>query len=129
MLTSDLVVVVLVYAQPPLLGLILMFAVWARLTDSAWLAQSLGVRQRLRSTRFFECAAYSRLVGWLRYGTQGLALCAVFLIYDVDLVFFFAEATMFEQWTWAQVLLCGMYGGFFLCGVIYDVWRYGFMWA
>ena len=56
-----------------------------------------GVRQRLRSTRFFECAAYSRLVGWLRYGTQGLALCAVFLIYDLDLIFFFAEMSAYDH--------------------------------
>jgi hypothetical protein len=97
MLTSDLSLLVLVYAQPPVLGLLLVFAFWSRLTDTAWLAQYFGVRRRLKSTRFFECAAYSRLVGWLRYGTQGLALCAVFLIYDVDLIFFFTEATAFDQ--------------------------------
>ncbi len=97
MFTSDLCLLVLVYAQPPILGILLIFALWARLTDTAWLSQQLGIRRRLRSTRFFECAAYSRLIGWLRYGTQGLALCAVFLIYDVDLIFFFAEVTTFEQ--------------------------------
>jgi len=33
----------------------------------------------------------------LRYGTPALALCAVFLLYDVDLIFFFAEMTCYEQ--------------------------------
>ncbi len=80
-----------------------------------------GVRQRLRSTRFFECAAYSRLVGWLRYGTQGLALCAVFLIYDLDLIFFFAEMSTYDHWTWGQLALCVVYFLFFACGLVYDV--------
>ena len=79
------------------------------------------MRRRLKSTRFFECAAYARLVGWLRYGTQGLALCAVFLIYDVDLVFFFAEVTTFDQWTGPQLVLVGTYIAFFGAGLVYDV--------
>jgi NADH:ubiquinone oxidoreductase subunit 3 (subunit A) len=57
----------------------------------------MGVRQRLRNVRFFECAAVPRLVGTLRYNIQGLAFCGLFLIYDVDLVFFFAEGLMYEM--------------------------------
>ena len=91
MLTSDLLIVLLVYAQPPLLGLLLAMVIRPALVDAAWFSRYMGARQRFRSTRFFECASYARLTGWLRYGTQSLALCAVFLIYDIDLVFFFAE--------------------------------------
>jgi NADH:ubiquinone oxidoreductase subunit 3 (subunit A) len=93
----DTVVLVIVYIQPPVMGVLLALRFRPGLIDTAWWARSLGIRQRQKSTRFFECAAYSRLSGWVRYGTQSLALCAVFLLYDVDLVFFFTEVTAFEQ--------------------------------
>ena len=97
MLSSDLLVQLIVYLQPPLLGLLLTFALRPSLVDAAWFSRYAGARQRFRSTRFFECASYARLTGWLRYGTQSLALCAVFLLYDIDLVFFFAEMTTYDQ--------------------------------
>jgi hypothetical protein len=96
MCLSDLSVLAVVYAQPPLLGLLLATTLRPGLLSSAWLSRYLGVRQRTRSTRFFECAAYARLTGWLRYGTQSLGFCALFLLYDLDLIFFFAEMTAVE---------------------------------
>ena len=53
-------------------------------------------RIKKKSVRFFECAVYARLIGHLRYDIQILAFCALFIIYDVDLVFFLAEATHYE---------------------------------
>jgi hypothetical protein len=63
MLASDLLIQLVVYLQPPLLGLILALAIRPALIDSVWFSRVFGVRQRYKSTRFFECAAYSRLVG------------------------------------------------------------------
>ena len=63
MFTSDLLVQLLVYAQPPVLGLILTLVLRPSLVEGSWFSRYAGVRQRFRSTRFFECAAYARLTG------------------------------------------------------------------
>lgn len=52
---------------------------------------------RHRSTRFFECAAYARLLSSFRYGTQALGLAVLFLLYDVDLIFFMSEVLFYEE--------------------------------
>jgi NADH:ubiquinone oxidoreductase subunit 3 (subunit A) len=117
----------LAYIQPVWLGLLLFISWRTVLLDTLWFAGATALRQRLRSTRFFECAAYSRLNGWLRYSTQALGLGVLFILYDVDLIFFFAEVTHFEQWGWAQLLIAAAYAGLFIGGLIYDLRRYGFM--
>jgi len=96
MLGVETVLIIAVYSQPLILGLLMVCATRPRATLFAGLARNLGSRYRLRGARFFECAAYPRLVGWLRFGTQALTLCAFFLLYDLDLVFFFSEVTHFE---------------------------------
>lgn len=63
MLVGELNLVLLAYAQPPLLGVILALSLFYRLIDVTWFTRILATRRRLKSTRFFECAAYSRLVG------------------------------------------------------------------
>ena len=52
-----------------------------------------GVRNQTSAFRFFECAAYSRLGSRLHYNIQTFSICLAFLLYDIDLFFFFAEAT------------------------------------
>ena len=94
----ELALVVLCYAQPPILGFILFMVARPALISRALFLQLRGVRKRQKSVRFFECAVYSRLIGHLRYDLQVLAFCAVFIIYDVDLVFFLAEVTHYELW-------------------------------
>jgi NADH:ubiquinone oxidoreductase subunit 3 (subunit A) len=79
--------------------------------------------------RFFECAAYARLLGQLRYDLQVLALCAVFLLYDVDLVFFLAEATSQSWWATEQALLVVVLAALFALGLFYDTRRGSLMWA
>ena len=96
MVTGDTILLVIVYTQPFIMGLLVLIASRPRLSVFYWTTRNVSTRHHAKGTRFFECAAYPRLTGWLRYGTQGLALCAVFLLYDLDLVFFFSEVTNFE---------------------------------
>jgi|LauGreDrversion4_2_1035121.scaffolds.fasta_scaffold88720_3 NADH:ubiquinone oxidoreductase subunit 3 (subunit A) len=93
----ELGLIMLAYVQPVVIGLLLCLSWRIVLVDVLWFVGATALRQRLRSTRFFECAAYSRLGGWLRYSTQALGLVALFLLYDVDLLFFFSEVTHYEQ--------------------------------
>lgn len=128
MLNGDLILTLVIYSQPLLLGLVGFSLAKLRLLNWTWSLRYGAVRNRLRGTRFFECAAYPRLTGWLRFSTQGLTLCAFFLLYDLDLVFFFAETTSYELWTVTSLVLLVIYFLFFIVGVCYDVWRSGLMW-
>jgi NADH:ubiquinone oxidoreductase subunit 3 (subunit A) len=119
----------LLYAQPSVLGLALFVLARPGLLGWAADAQLRGVRKRLRAVRFFECAAYARLAGRLRYGLQVLSLCAVFVLYDLDLVFFFAEATCGGWWSCEQAMLVLVFAGLFAAGVVYDSLRSSLMWA
>ena len=74
-----------------LLGGTLFSASYHRLLAVAAQVRILSIRLRLQGVQFFECAAAPRLTGEVRYSTPVLLLIAVFLLYDLDLVFFLAE--------------------------------------
>lgn len=97
MLTADFFLNLIVIAQPLLLGLILFLLSRQGIFTGYFFFKNLGLRHHTKSVRFFECAAYSRLVGHLRYNIQALSLLAVFIIYDVDLFFFIAEILTFDN--------------------------------
>jgi NADH:ubiquinone oxidoreductase subunit 3 (subunit A) len=96
MFTSDLVLNLIVLAQPLILGLALFLLAHQGVLLGSFFSKHSGVRTHPKTLRFFECAAYSRLIGHLRYNLQALSLLAVFVIYDVDLFFFLAEIIAFE---------------------------------
>jgi len=114
--------------QPMLLALLLFLLTHQGVFTGNLFFKVLGVRQRSKSVRFFECAAYSRLVGHLRYNLQALSLLAVFVIYDVDLFFFVAEVITFDTWGVAQLFLWLLYVVLFFLGLWYDAQRAGFIW-
>jgi NADH:ubiquinone oxidoreductase subunit 3 (subunit A) len=99
MLGQELVVLALILCQPPIIGYALYLIARPTLQARPLLLQLRGVRRRLKSVRFFECAAYSRLNGKLQYDVHALSLCALFILYDIDLLFFFLDATTYSFWS------------------------------
>lgn len=63
----ELCVAVLSLLQPSLLGVVLYCVSYRSLTLGFMGVFATQGRARLRSTRHFECSAYSRLVGKFRY--------------------------------------------------------------
>lgn len=105
MFTADLALNLIVLLQPLVLVFILFLLAHQGVLVGSFFSKNSGVRAHPKTLRFFECAAYSRLIGHLRYNLQALSLLAVFIIYDVDLFFFIAEIVAFEAWTPAQFML------------------------
>ena len=99
MLSADFYINLLVMTQPALLGLLLFLISRQGIFVNNFIFKNLGLRHHNKSLRFFECAAYSRLVGHLRYNIQALSLLAVFIIYDIDLFFFITEVLTFDTWS------------------------------
>ena len=133
MLTADAALVALCYAQPPILGAVLFVAARRRLATSATLG-SLGlVRQRRPGVRAFECAVAPRLGAGAgaHPGAEGAAwaFVALFLIYDLDLLFFLSEAAFFHHWSASQAALGALYAALLLVGAWADNNAYSPTWA
>jgi NADH:ubiquinone oxidoreductase subunit 3 (subunit A) len=95
--TQDFALMFLLTAQPLFLFCLLFLLTHRSLNQSSLFSRLFAIRQRTRSVRFFECAAHSRLVSQLRYSIQVLSLLVLFIIYDVDLLFFLSEALMADS--------------------------------
>lgn len=92
--------VLLIFLQPIFLAAALYNLCWVRFsTYIVATYRNVSTRLRLRGVRFFECASYPRRQEGLRYQSQVTPLMAVFLIYDLDLIFFFADVLVFEFWS------------------------------
>jgi hypothetical protein len=134
MLSADGALLVVVYAQPPVLGAALFVLGKRRLASAAALgALGLG-RQRRPGVRAFECAVAARLgVGGLgpQGGSEGAcwAFLALFLIYDLDFLFFLSEVVCFHHWAGAQAALAFLYGALFVAGAWVDNNVYSPTWA
>lgn len=121
MLSAEGALLVFLYLQPPFVGLLLFVLGYRRLILSANFAVIGLLRQRRPGVRVFECAVAGRL-GVAGAGAQGglegpyQAFIALFLLYDLDFLFFLSEATFYHHWSGAQALLGLVYGGLFLLG-------------
>lgn len=129
MSSPELCVLVAAYAQPVFVGWALFALTAAGVGAPYLLSRIAGARRRVKASRFFECAVYSRLPGQLKYDTQALGPLVAFLIYDVDLVFFLAEATHMPVWGWADAAMGGLFLAAFAAGLWYDARSSGLGWA
>lgn len=91
MLNSDLGLMLFCFLQPPFVGMLLFSLTRQGLLNRTYLASLRSIRKKAKGARYFECAVYPRLLGQLRYDLQVLSFVLIFILYDVDLLFFFSE--------------------------------------
>lgn len=134
MLTAEGAMLVFLYLQPPFIGLALFVIGYRRLLLSTNFSVIGLLRQRRPGVRAFECAVAGRLgqgssgsVGGLEGPYQ--AFIALFLIYDLDFLFFLSEATFYHYWSGSQALLALLYGILFLVGAWADNNLYSPTWS
>lgn len=134
MLTMEGAITVLVYLQPPVIGIVFFCVAWRRLTSSQVYSVLGLIRQRRPAVRAFECAVPSRL-GQGGAGAQNgvelscQAFLALFLLYDLDYLFFLSEAVHYYHWSGAQAGLGLLYTGLFVLGAWLDNNVYSPTWA
>ena len=133
MLSCDATLIALAYVQPPVVGALLFVLAKRRLATSAALGALGLVRQRRPGIRAFECAVSPRLGAGAgaHPGAEGAAwaFVALFLIYDLDLLFFLSEAALFHHWSATQAALGALYGALLLVGAWADNNAYSPTWA
>lgn len=121
MLTAEGALLIFLYLQPPFVGLIIFVLGYRRLVLSKNYSVIGLLRQRRPGVRAFECAVAGRVgVGGLGSlsGMEGpyQAFIALFLLYDLDFLFFLSEATFYHHWNGAQGALGLLYGFLFVLG-------------
>ena len=125
MLTAEAPLMVFLYLQPPFVGLLLFVLGYRRLVLSTSFSVTGLLRQRRPGVRVFECAVGGRL-GTGASGPQGglegpyQAFIALFLLYDLDFLFFLSEATFYHHWSGPQAFLAFLYGLLFILGAWVD---------
>lgn len=124
----DIVVFLFIYLQPPVIGLVLASALYRGLSVMPYFSWLIGARRHRKNARFFECAARPRLLSFFTYEIPFLAFCALFILYDADLLFFLPEAFSGEFWTASQFYVLFICVVFFLGSLWYDMTRCGFLW-
>lgn len=121
MFVGDLQILLFCLLQPPFLGFVLFSITKQGLIAKHLFGQLRSIRKKFKSARYFECATAPRTIGRLSYDLQVLSFVLVFIIYDVDLILFYSEATAFEYWSWCQMFLFTLYACFFFIGLYYDI--------
>ncbi len=107
------------------MGLLLFVLGYRRLVLSTSFSVIGLLRQRRPGVRVFECAVGGRL-GTGASGPQGglegpyQAFIALFLLYDLDFLFFLSEATFYHHWSGPQAFLAFLYGLLFILGAWVD---------
>lgn len=93
---ADVVLLLFLYVQPPLIGLLLLFATRRGLSVLPYFSWVTGARRHRKGARFFECGARPRLLSFFSYEIPMLTFCGLFVLYDADLFFFLPEALVGE---------------------------------
>jgi NADH:ubiquinone oxidoreductase subunit 3 (subunit A) len=124
----DSLLVLFLYGQPVFLGLALLGAIRRGLATGILWSSVNGARAHRKGVRFFECAVRPRQQATFAYELPLLTFCALFILYDADLIFFLPELVSGELWTLSQFYLVAVCGLFFLGSLWYDMRRCGFLW-
>ena len=122
----DLVIAGIASLQPILLAFIIAATARMGVSLKFFFVNFDGARTRIRAVKFFECASHSRLVASARYDISSLLFCALFIIYDVDLLYFVFEVTVIDFISSFELSLIACNIFLFVAGLIYDQYRYGF---
>jgi NADH:ubiquinone oxidoreductase subunit 3 (subunit A) len=129
MLDFDFLISVIVLIQPPVVSFIIFNLTKNFIFINNWFEQLFLSRKKKKSIKFFECSVYSRLINHFQYDIHCIIFCILFILYDVDLLFFFSEALFLDNWSLLDFFLFTIYIIFFLLGFWYDYERYSLYWS
>lgn len=129
MFSPDLVITICMILQPSIIGLLLFMFTKYALANKFYFSSLKNARKRFKGSRFFECATHPRLLGKLKYDLQVFSFIIVFIVYDVDLLFFLSEAVYFDNWSFSHFFIFFIFFIFFVFGLLYDMTQQNFNWS
>ena len=128
MFDLDFLLLLISFLQPTVIAYVIFFFTKNSLFYFSWFEQLSFIKKKKKSIKFFECSVYSRLINYYQYDIHCFMFCVLFILYDVDLIFFFSEVIFFDMWSFLEIFLFIFYLFFFYFGFWYDFERYSLYW-
>lgn len=128
MMDFDFSLMLIFYVQPPVLAYVIFLLTRNFIFNFSWFENLSFIKKKRKSIKFFECSVYSRLINYYQYDIHCLIFCVLFILYDVDLIFFFSEVIFLDNWSLFNFFIFFIYILFFVIGFWYDFERYSLYW-
>ena len=126
MASLDLVMFLLGGLQPAVVGSVLFLTLRKAITPNG---SALRSHKAAEAPQAYECATVARLPNLLAYGVFFLSLLVAYLVYDVDLVFFFIAPTLAPVFAAVDLVTMGFFLLCFVVGVFFDVRVFSVGWS
>lgn len=129
MLDLDFFILIFCYLQPIFLAYIIFNFTKNNIFFYSWFDQLFYIKKKKKSVKFFECAAYVRRLNFFQFDIHYIIFCVIFIIYDIDLIFFLSESFFITFWSYQDLFFFLLWFFFFLVGLWYDYEKYSFHWT
>lgn len=128
MFNADFIIIILSSVQPLIIGLIVTISFNNMFFNSKFYKYYNNLRNKTTTTKLYECSTYSRLNNKYTYSIQTVSMCLAYLIYDVDIVFFFSESTQLLDYSINELWILFLLFFFFVYGIFFDYKKLTFNW-
>ena len=116
----DLSITVISCFQPIIIGFLAIVGVFNQFTSSSLFKKNNAHRQKITSTRLYECSTNYRLAHFIVFEINAIGVVLAYLIYDVDFIFFLAETTTMPYYSLSNLCLFSYFFFLFVVGLVID---------
>ena len=129
MFDMDFFIICICYLQPVIISYFIFNMTKNSVFLYSWFEQITFIKKKKKSVKFFECASYSRRFSVFQFDIHYIIFCVIFIVYDVDLVFFISESFFLVFWSYQDLFFFSIWFFFFVMGLWYDYEKYSFHWS
>ena len=116
----DLIIIIISAIQPLIIGFLVLLSIKNYFYNFFFFKYYNNLRIKTITTKLYECSTYSKLTTKYSYNIYTLSSCIMFLVYDVDLIFFFSETTTFINNSIFNLFVLLFLFILFIAGFIFD---------
>lgn len=116
----DLLIIILASVQPLIIGFLVLFSIKNYFYNFFFFKYYNAHRVKTITTKLYECSTYSKLTSKYTYSIYTLSSCIMFIVYDVDLIFFFSETNSFVNNSTTNLIILLTLILLFIFGFIFD---------
>lgn len=121
----DLIIVIIACFQPIIIGFVVTIGI-SQVTLSFSVFKKLSAhKSKVTSTRLYECSTNYRLAHFVIFELNAIALVLLYLIYDVDFMFFLAETTTLSNYSMTNLFMLAYLVFLFILSLCIDSQAFG----
>lgn len=128
-LLSDLYISIVMLFLPFFLFIVMFILFKKSILLFPWLGSFYNEKKKRINLKFFECSSFSKSISYFQYDLHCFIFCFLFILYDVDMVFFISETIFFNKWDFSESFIFFFYLSLFVITFWYDYQRYILNWS